>query len=441
MKKGFVFLVFALLFVSFSSATYFTEVWSNPLAEASSIDDLNDGNKIVVGDKYGGIKVLSASDGSVLKSINNAHAGEIKAVDFSPDGTKIVSGSWDNTVKIWDANSLTLIMALSGHTRVVRDVSFSPDGSKIASLSDDSTLVIWDANTGGKIKTITLSTGSGMMYFDLEFSPDGNKIAVAGNNAFFGIYSLIDYSLIAIPYYPYYPMALAFSPDGSKIASAGTNYGVSIHDANTGSLIGGIGKEPDVGVGIMSLDFSSDGKTLLVGEGNTVFRLYDVSNPASPVFLRKYPGDYTYYLDTKFYSSYSDKIIYASNVGVSLAELTPLAQTSIPNAPSKLSASANDKETKLSWIDNSNNEAGFLVEMKLDRVNDVWWQFAILPADSKGMTITNANLNIKSGYTATYRVRAYNHMGYSPYSSQLNVKYSRKSAWSYFSGFMVRIFD
>jgi WD40 repeat protein len=62
---------------------------------------------------------------------------------FSPDGGAIVSASWDNTVKIWEARTGRLLHTLEGHKNWVRSAAFSPDGSAIVSASRDKTVKIW----------------------------------------------------------------------------------------------------------------------------------------------------------------------------------------------------------------------------------------------------------------------------------------------------------
>ena len=58
-----------------------------------------------------------------------------------------MSGSYDNTVKIWDAQTGQETLTLKGHSAEVNSVSFSPDGKRIVSGSQDNTLKIWDISS------------------------------------------------------------------------------------------------------------------------------------------------------------------------------------------------------------------------------------------------------------------------------------------------------
>ena len=76
------------------------------------------------------------------------HSGSVRSVSFSPDGSRIVSGSGDSTVRVWDAVTEKVINTLTGHSDFVMSVSFSPDGSRIVSGSWDNTVRVWDALLG-----------------------------------------------------------------------------------------------------------------------------------------------------------------------------------------------------------------------------------------------------------------------------------------------------
>ncbi|MEO1529897.1 MAG: NB-ARC domain-containing protein, partial [Planctomycetota bacterium] len=85
---------------------------------------------------------LTAPGGPLIRSLSG-HSATVNAVAFSPDGRRIVSGSWDETLKLWDSETGQELASLSGHSAWVHAVAFSPDGRRIVSGSDDKTLKLW----------------------------------------------------------------------------------------------------------------------------------------------------------------------------------------------------------------------------------------------------------------------------------------------------------
>ena len=89
-----------------------------------------------------------------------------------PDGTRIVSGSYDNTLKIWDAQTGKEFLSPSRDT-YPSSLAYSPDGTRIVSGSDDWTLKVWDAQTG---QNPPLLKGHTWWVLSVAFSPDGKRI-------------------------------------------------------------------------------------------------------------------------------------------------------------------------------------------------------------------------------------------------------------------------
>jgi WD40 repeat protein len=86
------------------------------------------------------------------------HVGRVMAVAFNHAGTQIVSGGEDGTVRVWDAQTGTSVVALSGHTGPVSCVAFSPDDTRVASGSYDKTIRLWDPSAGTTVQTYTEHT-------------------------------------------------------------------------------------------------------------------------------------------------------------------------------------------------------------------------------------------------------------------------------------------
>jgi len=90
------------------------------------------------------VKVWDAKTGAELLTLKG-HTNDVRSVCFSPDGSRIVTGSFDKTAKVWDAKTGAELLTLKGHTERVNSVRFSPDGSQIVTGSDDMTAKIWDS--------------------------------------------------------------------------------------------------------------------------------------------------------------------------------------------------------------------------------------------------------------------------------------------------------
>jgi len=79
------------------------------------------------------------------------HLAGIRCVAFSPDGQRIVTGSDDQTAKVWEAVSGKELLILTGHRMGISSVAFSPDGQRIATgNANNKTAGVWDAVTGKK---------------------------------------------------------------------------------------------------------------------------------------------------------------------------------------------------------------------------------------------------------------------------------------------------
>lgn len=91
----------------------------------------------------------------VIGNLRLRHSREVNALAYSPDGTKVASGSSDGTVRIWDLGNGHEILTYTGHTDKVRCLVWSADGNTIASAGMEKNIKIWNASTGKDIQTIT----------------------------------------------------------------------------------------------------------------------------------------------------------------------------------------------------------------------------------------------------------------------------------------------
>ena len=192
-------------------------------------------------------------------------AGVTHAV-FSPNGERIVSSSYDNTARVWNARDGSEIAVLTGHRGAIESARFSPDGSRILTVARDSTARIWDARSGKQLFVLRGIGSSFAFHKTAIFSPDGSQVLTAGTgeinlwNADTGEKSVTVESRS--------PSLAAFSPDGRTFAAGEERpHTVSIWSAEDGRLI----STWDVDTWPDEVAFSPDGGRLLISSWGSSF--------------------------------------------------------------------------------------------------------------------------------------------------------------------------
>ena len=102
---------------------------------------------------------------------------EAAILSISVSGDKVFSSSRDKTIRVWDLNTGENIFIIRGHTAPINDIKLSPDGRWVVSASDDGSLRIWDAQT---YKPLTLPQCIPFRILSVDVSSDGSLIACSG---------------------------------------------------------------------------------------------------------------------------------------------------------------------------------------------------------------------------------------------------------------------
>jgi WD40 repeat protein len=107
------------------------------------------------------------------------HTSGVESAQFSADGTRVVTASWDQTGKVWDAASGQLLTSLEGHTGGVWSAQFSPDGTRLVTTSADKTVKVWEVGSGRLLASLK---GSAAKAQSAQFSPDGTRLVTASED-------------------------------------------------------------------------------------------------------------------------------------------------------------------------------------------------------------------------------------------------------------------
>lgn len=219
-------------------------------------------------------KRTSTLAGVPVKSLVG-HSDFVQDVQVSSEGAYALSGSWDNTLSLWDLNTGER-RVFRGHTNDVTSVAFSPCNRQIVSGSRDRTIKVW--NTIGELKG-DLGSGHTDWVSCVRFSPAVNQplVVSGGHDGKVKVWSLAqpNWGLKAsLDAHDGYVSSVCISPDGSLCASGGKDGVASLWDLTDSKKLYSLGEG---GEPINALVFSPNRYWLSVAVGSKI-QVYDLES-------------------------------------------------------------------------------------------------------------------------------------------------------------------
>jgi WD40 repeat protein len=198
----------------------------------------------------------------------------VDGVAFSPDGRLLAGAS--SAVKVWDVGERRHVATLrDGDSYGWRSVSFSPDGGRVAAsgqtgFEGDEVVAVWRRTGGPPVGR--LPVGRGALLSDVAFSPDGSLVAAAGLGGQVRLWSLSSRPAVRLIDPGAGVEEVAFSPDGRRLAMAAGEV-VKIYDVDSGRRQATL-RGPDLFVN--SVSFSANGRLLVAGSDDDSAHVWDV---------------------------------------------------------------------------------------------------------------------------------------------------------------------
>ncbi|MGL4554401.1 MAG: protein kinase domain-containing protein, partial [Gemmataceae bacterium] len=243
-----------------------------------------DGTRVLTYSWDGTARVWDVATGQEKFTLKG-HTDKVRSAAFSPDGTRIVTTGRDNTARVWDAVTGQELTALKGHTEAVRSAAFSPGGTRVVTGSNDDTARVWDVATGqvkAALKGHTEAVGL------VAFSPDGNQILTGSSDETARVWDArTGQEKATLKGHMGGVRSMAFSPDGTRILTGSFHGAVRVWDAATGVEKAAL--KDDTGAIIIAC-FSPDGTRVVTGSGDHTARVWDAATGQEKIALKGHTG-------------------------------------------------------------------------------------------------------------------------------------------------------
>ncbi len=215
----------------------------------------------------------------VLERTLKGHSSWVTAVAFSADGQRLASGSWDQTVKLWDVSTGQELGTMASKMKEVQALAFSRDGHWLATENSSNTVILWDAATGQEIRTLPGNKPLGVLgdswVYSIAFSPDGQWLASGVDDKTVRLWDVTTgravRDLTALRRSVIY---IAFSPDGRWLASGGDDKTIGIWEVSSGREIRTLSGHRK---NVYAVAFSPNGRWLASASADKSVRIWEVA--------------------------------------------------------------------------------------------------------------------------------------------------------------------
>lgn len=143
------------------------------------------------------------------------HTKSITCLAVSKDNKRIVSGSEDGTLRLWDISSGKELMVYKGHYGSISQIQYAQNDQRILSIAEDNTLKVWDLKSGNLVQNLE---GHTEMINKFSVSPDEKLVSTVGEDRLINVYRLADGQLLSSKtYFDWGAENVLFDSTGTRI--------------------------------------------------------------------------------------------------------------------------------------------------------------------------------------------------------------------------------
>jgi WD40 repeat protein len=211
--------------------------------------------------------------GGPLIRILVGHTDWVGAVAVTPDGKHAISGSLDNTLRVWDIESGEEIQRLVGHTAEVSAVTVTPDGKHAISGSDDKTLRMWDIESGEEIQRLVGHTAE---VSAVAVTPDGKHAITGSWDNTLMVWDIEGgEEMQTLVGHTDWVNAVAVTPDGKHAISGSLDNTLRVWDIESGEEMQTLVGHTD---SVSAVAVTPDGKHAISGSLDMTLRVWDIKS-------------------------------------------------------------------------------------------------------------------------------------------------------------------
>ena len=199
------------------------------------------------------------------------HKEAVTCAAFSPDGQNALSGSWDQTLRLWDIASGDCIRVFDGHGSRVRCVTFSHDGVLALSGDWNGKLCVWDTGSGRCVAELAGHTAD---VVSVDVAADGRRAVSGSWDKTIVVWDIVNRSALSrFSGHKEWVFSVVFSPDGQQVVSGAADGTLRVWDVTRGEQLRCIdGRSSSV----TSCALSLDGRFALAGNSDGALRLWSL---------------------------------------------------------------------------------------------------------------------------------------------------------------------